>query len=92
MYKTAFVVHNRLYRYIRMSFRLENVSTISPRPILIILAPGKELHALVYLDDAIIFSKSLEEHIQHVEPILQLMQKADIILKLKKSFFVSDAI
>ena len=44
---------------------------------------------MVYLDDIIIFRKSGEEHIVHVDEILSVLEKAGMKLKLRKcEFFV----
>ena len=44
--------------------------------------------AMGYLDDIIIFSKTEEEHLQHLEEIFERLQKAGLKLKLQKcSFF-----
>ena len=47
---------------------------------------------LVYIDDIIIFSKNREEHLEHLETVLQLLQGAGIKLKLKKCFFFRDEV
>ena len=45
----------------------------------------------MYLDDVIIHSRDVEEHIQHVDAILSTLQKAGVSLKLKKcSFFTKE--
>lgn len=49
-------------------------------------------HALDYIDDIVIFSQSTEEHLHHLESILQLINKARKKLKLKKCFLTPDAI
>jgi len=41
----------------------------------------------VYLDDVIIFSNTEEEHIAHVDHILNLLKKAGVSLKFRKSEF-----
>ena len=44
--------------------------------------------AMGYLDDIIIFSKTEEEHLQHLEEIFERLKKAGLKLKLQKcSFF-----
>ena len=44
--------------------------------------------AMGYLDDIIIFSKTEEEHLQHLEEMFEQLQKAGLKLKLQKcSFF-----
>ncbi|KAG1224000.1 hypothetical protein G6F67_009569 [Rhizopus microsporus] len=43
--------------------------------------------ALVYLDDILIFSKTKEEHQQHVHHVLCLLRDAQLIANLKKCEF-----
>ena len=82
--KTAFVCHAGLYRYKRMPFGLTNAPATFKRTLDILLSPYKWRSFLVYLDGIIIFSKSVEEHFQHVEEILTALKSAGISLKLKK--------
>jgi hypothetical protein len=42
---------------------------------------------LAYLDDVLIFSKNLEEHVQHVQKVLKKLQEKDLLLKLSKYEF-----
>ena len=52
-----------------------------------ILTQFKWKTCLVYLDDVIIFSNSVEEHIQHVDEILSALNEADVTLKISKCRF-----
>lgn len=56
------------------------------------LASVKWQHAPVYLDDVVVFFKTPEEHLSHVEFLLQLIDNAGMTLKLKKCVFFSDAV
>src|SRR5438046_1223249 len=40
--------------------------------------------AAVYIDDIMIYSKTFEEHLHHIESILKKLKEANIMLKLKK--------
>ena len=47
--------------------------------------------AMVYLDDIIIFSRTLEEHLKHIEIIFQKLRAAGLKLKESKcDFFKSE--
>jgi hypothetical protein len=43
--------------------------------------------ALVYLDDVIIYSKTIEDHLRDIEEVFTLIEKAQLKLKLKKCQF-----
>lgn len=43
--------------------------------------------ALVYIDDIIIYSRSVEEHLHHLDEVLTLLEGAGISLSLKKCHF-----
>jgi hypothetical protein len=39
---------------------------------------------VAYLDDILVYSRTLEEHIRHVTKVLKCLRKADLRLKLEK--------
>lgn len=75
-----------------MPFGLKNTLAQFQLAVETILPSVKWRYALVYSDDVVIFSRSPEKHLQHVEFVLQLMQKAGMTSKIKKCVFFSDAI
>src|SRR6266498_3484829 len=42
---------------------------------------------MVYLDDIIIFSQTMDEHLQHIRKILEALRQAELKLKLEKCEF-----
>lgn len=84
MDKTAFVTHTGLYRYNRMPLGLKNAPAMFQRAMDIFLTPEKWQNALLYIGDIVIFSTSLEEHLYHLDSVLQLINKAERTLKEKK--------
>ncbi len=43
---------------------------------------------MIYLDDIIIFSQTMDEHLQHMRKVLEALQQAGLKLKLKKCEFI----
>ena len=62
--KTSFASHSGLYRFLRMPFGLKNAPTTFQRAVDIILSRVKWDTALVYLDDVIVYSRTVTEHIR----------------------------
>lgn len=56
----------------------------------VILSAVRFQIALVYLDDIVVFSKSLGEHIAHVFDVLTLLRNAGATLKHKRYCFFAE--
>ena len=82
--KTAFVCHAGLYEYLRMPFGLTNAPATFQRTLDIVLSTFKWKTCLVYLDEVIIFSKNMEDHLLHVEQTLKALHAVGVTLKLEK--------
>lgn len=76
--KTAFVVENNLFEFNRMSFGLCNAPATFQR--LMNHVPRNVIGktTLVYLDDVIIFSDSIETHLQDIEFVLKQLHTAGL--------------
>ena len=85
--KTAFTSHWGLFRFKRMPFGLKNAPGTFQRAADVILSKVKWQTALVYLDDVIVYSKTYEEHFEHLRTVLDLLKNAGVSLKLKKCHF-----
>jgi hypothetical protein len=70
-----------------MPFGLTNAPPCFQRIMTGILRKAIGKFALVYLDDVIIFSKTEEEHIKHIEEIFALIAKSGMKLKLSNCCF-----
>ena len=55
---------------------------------------ARELDAfiLVYLDDILIFSKTKEEHLEHIHIVLEKLRDAKIYARLHKCEFYKDKV
>ena len=78
--KTAFRTHRGLYQFKRMPFGLRNGPSIFQRVMQGILAPYLWIFCLVYIDDIVIFSKTYEDHIDHLDKVLGAIEQAGITL------------
>lgn len=65
--KTAFRCHLGLWQFKRMPFGLRNGPSIFQRIMQGVLAPFLWLFALVYIDDIVVYSKSWEDHLEHLD-------------------------
>ena len=92
--KTAFITPQGLYEFHVMPFGLANAPVVFQR------VTHKMLHGLstenssdfvsVYIDDILIFSRTLEEHVSHIEKVLQHnYHKSQFETKTNKMFLCS---
>ena len=82
--KTAFRTHRGLFQFKRLPFGLRNGPSIFQRVMQNILAPYLWLFCLVYIDDIVIYSKSYEEHLIHLDKVLEAIENAGITLSPTK--------
>jgi hypothetical protein len=69
--KTAFSTRYGLYEYLVMSFGLTNAPAHFMYLMNSVFMPKLDKFAVVFIDDILIYSKSEEEHAQHLRVILQ---------------------
>ena len=86
-HKTAFVCEYGQYEFNRMPFGLTNAPSTFQRLMNRILKPVLYESVLVYLDDIIIFSKTVDEHISHIASVFKLLAENGLKLKAKKCDF-----
>ena len=80
MHKTAFVCHLGQYQYRRMPFGLTNAPATFQR-LMSQLFSGKEWEFVtVYLDDVLIASQNITEHLEHVKKVLVQLSEAGLCL------------
>ena len=82
--KTAFRTHRGLFQFKRMPFGLRNGPSIFQRVMQGILSQYLWLFCLVYIDDIVVYSKSYEDHIEHLDLVLGAIEKAGITLSPSK--------
>ena len=83
--KTAFTTPYGLFHFCRMPFGLQGAPATFQRMVDKLL-DGLE-YASAYLDDIIIFSSNWEDHLLHLEAVLQRLKQAGLTVKRKKCQF-----
>ena len=87
-WKTAFRTHLGLYEYLAMLFRLANAPSSFQNFINDILENDiLNTFVMAYVDDILVFSKTLKEHKQHVKTVLSHLQAAGLQLDIDKCEF-----
>jgi len=86
-HKTSFVCEFGQFEFNRLPFGLVNGPSTFQRTIASIFEKAHFEFLLIYLDDLIIFSKTLEEHIAHLEEVFDILHKAGLRLNLRKCHF-----
>lgn len=86
--KTAFSTQNGHYEFLRMPFGLKTAPATFQRTMDNILKGLQGLHCMVYLDDVIVFSSSLDEHLQKLRNIFDRFRQTNLKIQLDKSEFL----
>ena len=87
-HKTAFATPEGLFEWLRMPMGLSNSPATFQRAMNMVLSGLTWQNCLVYVDDVIVFSRSEEEHLQHLEDVFTRLETFGFSLKMKKcSFF-----
>ena len=94
--KTAFVTPHGLFQFRVMPFGLTNAPAVFQRlmhKVLMGLNPtdGNQFVS-VYIDDVLIYSTSLNEHLKHLELVIQRIEGAGLKLKPSKCCFVREEV
>ena len=86
-WKTTFRTRYEHYEYLIMSFGFINASTIYQEMINDALREHLNVFVVAYLDDILIYFKTLTKHKQHVRTMLQCLGQRQLLLKSKKCEF-----
>lgn len=86
--KTAFTVEHGHYEFTRMPFGLKNAPATFQRVMDEVLKDLQNKVCLVYMDDIIIYSTSLDEHMINLKKVLDALRGANLKIQLDKSEFL----
>ena len=90
--KTGFSIESGHYEFVRMPFGLKNAPSTFQRVMDHILGDLQGKRVLCYMDDIIVFSTSLQEHINDLKQVFTKLQDANLKIQLNKTHFLQKEI
>ena len=85
--KTTFRTRYGHYEFLVMSFGLTNAPTVLMDLMNRVCKPYLDKFVIVFIDDILIYSRTKEEHGQHLQIILELLRKEKLYAKFSKCEF-----
>ena len=86
--KTGFSTRSGHYHYVRMPFGLSGAPATFQRAMNMLLRGLTWKKCLVYMDDVLIFGRTLEEHNERLKEVLQRFSEAGVKLSVDKCYFL----
>lgn len=91
-WKTAFNTPRGHFEYCVLPFGLSNAPAVFQALVNDVLRDMIDQFIYVYLDDILIFSRSLQEHVQHVRRVLQRLLENGLFVKAEKCVFHAQSV
>ncbi|KAE8706830.1 cytochrome P450 78A7-like [Hibiscus syriacus] len=85
--KTACVTRYGSYEFLVMPFDLTNAPVTFCTLMNKVLQPCLDRFIVVYLDDIVVYNKTLEEHVEHLRRVFQVLRENKLYVKEEKCSF-----
>ncbi len=91
-WKTAFNTPRGHFEYLVLPFGLSNAPVVFQALVNDVLRDMVDQFIYVYLDDILIFSHTLQVHVQHVRQVLQTLLENGLYVKAEKCVFHAQSV
>ena len=90
--KTACVTRYGAFEYRVMPFGLTNAPATFCTLMNKVFQPFLDKFVVVYLDDIVVYSSCLEEHVNHLRQVFQKLREHELYIKLEKCSFAKEEV
>ncbi|GJP77650.1 hypothetical protein CLOP_g8005 [Closterium sp. NIES-67] len=92
IHKTAFRTRYGSYEYLVMPFGLTNAPAMFQAEMNYILRPLLDECMVVYLDDILIYSRDMKQHVEHLRHVFEILRRERFYVKVSKSEFAFEKV
>ena len=85
--KTTFRCHYGHYEWTVMPFGLTNAPAVFMQLMHQVMAPFLDAFVVVFVDDILVYSKTEEEHAEHLRQVLETLRRHRLFAKFSKCDF-----
>jgi hypothetical protein len=90
--KTAFKTHHGQFQFRVMPFGLTNAPATFQCLMNSVFAPHIRKFVLVFMDEILVYSKTLEEHLLHLQQVFSLLRQHQLYAKMSKCSFAQQSL
>ncbi|GJP71846.1 hypothetical protein CLOP_g2635 [Closterium sp. NIES-67] len=92
VHKTTFQTRYGSYEYLVMPFGLTNALATFQAEMNHILRPLLDECVVVYLDEILIYSRDMQQHVEHLRRVFEILRREHFYVKLSKSDFALEKV
>ncbi|XP_061372918.1 uncharacterized protein LOC133315333 [Gastrolobium bilobum] len=92
IHKTAFLTNHGHFEFMVLPFGLSNTPSTFHATMNDVFAPLLRRFVVIFFDDILVFSSTLQTHVTHLSQVLDILRKQQLYAKLSKCSFATSSI